>query len=159
VPRCRLCVAGGETRDRGIEPSHPRPMGDRQILPQVRAEARPGPVRRGLGGSLEQHDSRRDKDAQARHDGPQGLPRRGPDHEEAPTREAHSALRRLHDGGADLHHYGAHEERKLTRVLARYARAPSLATSFFPIVRCLLLRCLLKQISSRLKPRLTKALH
>ena len=52
----------------------------------------------------------------SRHNGPPRLPGRGPDHEEAAAPEADPALRRLHPGGAHLHHHRADEERKLARV-------------------------------------------
>ena len=40
-----------------------------------------------------------------RHDGPQGLPLRGSDHEEAPPSQTDPAVRRVHQRGAHLHHH------------------------------------------------------
>ena len=57
----------------------------------------------------------------SRHDGPEGLPVRGPHHEEAAPSQAHPALRCLHPGGAHLYHHGAHEIRQPARILARWA--------------------------------------
>ena len=51
-----------------------------------------------------------------RHDGPEGLPVRGSDHEEAPPPQADPAVRRVHQRGAHLHHHRAHEERQPARV-------------------------------------------
>ncbi len=51
-----------------------------------------------------------------RHDGPQGLFVWSSNHEEAETSKAHSALRRLHHGGAHLHYHRADEERKSSRI-------------------------------------------
>lgn len=111
---------GGETRDGRSEPSYEGPVGNRQVVAQVCAKAGPRPVRRSMGGPVEQHDPGRDQDPQTRHDGPQRLPRGGPNYEEAPARETHPVVRRLHNGRADLHHHRAHEERKFARVFARY---------------------------------------
>lgn len=68
---------------------------------------------------MEQHDPGSDKDPQTGHDGPEGFPRRGTDNEETPTRQPHTALCGLHDGGAYLHYNRAHEERKPPGVPAR----------------------------------------
>lgn len=97
-------------------------MGDRPFVAEVPEKTRPGPVRRGLGGSVEQYHSGRDQDSQTRHHGSEGLPCRGADHEETATRQADSTVRRLHDGGADLHHHGIDEKRQSTGILTRYAR-------------------------------------
>lgn len=102
-------------------------MGNRPLLAEVRAEARPRAVRRSLGGPVEQHDAGRHQDAEAGHDGPEGLPGRGADHEEAAPSEAHPAVRRVHDGGAHLHHHGAHEERLSARVPAGQGQAAQAA--------------------------------
>lgn len=115
-----LLFTGGETRNRGTEPSHPGSMGDRQVVAQVRAQTRPGSVRRSMGRLMEQHDTRGHQNAETRHYGSQGFPCRGSDHEEVATREAYPAIRCLYHGGADLHYHGAYEEWKLARVLARY---------------------------------------
>ena len=43
-----------------------RPMGDREEQLEVRSQARPRAVRRGLGGAVEQHNTGRDQDVKAR---------------------------------------------------------------------------------------------
>lgn len=50
-------------------------MGDRPFVTEIPQEIGTGPIRRGMGRSMEQHYSGGDKDAQARHYGPEGLPR------------------------------------------------------------------------------------
>lgn len=61
-------------------------MGNRSFVAEIPEEAGTGPIRRGVGGPVEQHYPGGDKDAQAGHHGPEGLPRRGADYEEAPAR-------------------------------------------------------------------------
>ena len=65
----------------------------------------------------------------SRHDGPEGLPVRGPHHEEAAPSQAHPALRCLHPGGAHLYHHGAHE----IRIYLRFSQTHIL---FFIINNC-----------------------
>lgn len=86
-------------------------MGNRQDLVEIRSQTRSRPVRRSMGGSMEQHDAGRDQDAKTGYDGPEGFPGGSSDHEETSTSEADPIVRRLHDGGADLHHHGIDEER------------------------------------------------
>ena len=43
-------------------------------------------------------------------------------YEEAPTSEANSALRRLHDGGANLYRHRAYEKRQSPRVSTKFER-------------------------------------
>lgn len=97
-------------------------MGDRPFVTEIPQEIGTGPIRRGMGRSMEQHYSCGDKDAQARHYGPEGLPRRGANHEETPTRQAYSTVRCMHNGGTDLYHHGIDEERQSTGIFTRYAR-------------------------------------
>lgn len=108
-------------------------MGDRSFVAEIPEKIGPGTIRRGLGRFVEQHHAGGDKNAQAGHDGPEGLPRRGADYEEAAARQVDSIVRRVHDGGADLHYHGTDEEWQFTGILTRYARyglAPSLAFFF-----------------------------
>lgn len=110
-------------------------MGDRSFVVEVPEKIGPGTIRRGLGRFVEQHHAGGDKDPQARHHGPEGLPRRGADHEEAAPCQIDSVVRRLHHGRADLHNHRTHEERQFTGILTRYARyglAPPLAFLFCP---------------------------
>lgn len=85
-------------------------MGDRSFVVEVPEKTGTGPVRRGMGGPVEQHHPGGDKDAQAGHHGSEGLPRRGADHEEAPARQADPIVRCVHHGGTDLHYHGIDEE-------------------------------------------------
>lgn len=78
---------------------------------------------------MEQHHTGGDKDAQARHHGSEGLPRRGADYEEAATRQVDSIIRRVHDGRADLHYHGTYEEWQFTRILTRYLQGYGLVSS------------------------------
>ena len=48
----------------------------------------------------------------ARYDGSKGFPLRSSDHEKVATSQTDPAVRRLHAGGANLHHHGADEERQ-----------------------------------------------
>lgn len=61
-------------------------MGNRSFVVEIPEEVGTGPIRRGVGRSVEQHYPSGDKDAQARHHGPEGLPCRGANYEETPTR-------------------------------------------------------------------------
>ena len=54
----------------------------------------------------------------ARYDGSKGFPLRSSDHEKVATSQTDPALRRLHFGGADLHHHRADEERQSAGVPA-----------------------------------------
>uniref|UniRef100_A0A8D8CE30 (northern house mosquito) hypothetical protein n=1 Tax=Culex pipiens TaxID=7175 RepID=A0A8D8CE30_CULPI len=102
---------------RAVTP-HPGPVGDRSDVTQVCAQAGLGPVWRCLGRSVEQHNAGCHQNAQIGNHGPEGFPRRGADHEEAPAQQADPAVRRVHPRGADLHHHGAHEARLAARVPA-----------------------------------------
>lgn len=71
---------------------------------------------------MEQHHASGDKNAQAGYHGPERLPRRGADHEEAPTCQVDSIVCCVYDGGADLHYHGTDEEWQFTGIPTRYAR-------------------------------------
>uniref|UniRef100_A0A8D8V6H4 Uncharacterized protein n=1 Tax=Cacopsylla melanoneura TaxID=428564 RepID=A0A8D8V6H4_9HEMI len=111
--------SGRETGNGWSKSQHTRPMGDRPDLAQVCSETGLGSVRRGLGGTLEQHDARRDQDAQDGHYGSERFPSRSSDHEEATSLQVDSIVRGVYYGGAHLHYNRTHEERKLARVFAR----------------------------------------
>lgn len=72
-PAC-LRLSDRETSDGGIVAQDTRPVGDRSKLIEVCSEARLWPVRRRVGGIVEQHDSGSDQDTQIRHHGSEGLP-------------------------------------------------------------------------------------
>ena len=58
------------------------------------------------------HKSSCHQNSQAGDDDSRQVPRGGSDHEEVPARQAGEAVRRLHQGGAHLHHHRADEQRK-----------------------------------------------
>lgn len=97
-------------------------MGNRSFVTEIPEEIGTGPIWRSMGRSVEQYYSGGDKDAQTRHHGPEGLPRRSANHEETPTRQTNSIVRCVHDGGTNLYHHGIDEKRQFTGIFTRYAR-------------------------------------
>lgn len=75
-----------------------------------------------MGRSVEQYYTSGDKDTQAGHHGPEGLPRRGANHEETPTRQTNSIVCCVHNGGTNLYNHGIDEEWQSTGIFTRYAR-------------------------------------
>lgn len=86
-------------------------MGDRQDFVEIRPETRPRTIRRGVGGPMEQHDAGSDQNVETGHDGSQRFPSGSSDYEEIKASEIDPVVRRVHDGGTDLYHYGINEER------------------------------------------------
>lgn len=80
-------------------------MGNRTDLLKIHTEIGPRPVRRGMGGHVEQYDTGCDKNTQTGHDGPEGLLGRGADYEEVAASETDSIVRRVYGRGADLYHH------------------------------------------------------
>lgn len=111
-------------------------MGNRSFVTEIPEKIGTGPIRRGMGRSVEQYYPGGDKDTQAGHHGPEGLPRRGANYEETPTRQANSIVRCVYDGGTDLYHHGIDEERQFTGIFTRYARYGLTPTGPFIAILC-----------------------
>lgn len=108
---------GGKTSTRRLVSPHQGPMGNRTHFPEIRSEVRPRPIRRGVGRHVEQHHPRRHKNVEAGNNGPEGLPRRGSNHEETEAPEIDPAVRGVHGGRAHLYHHGTDEERFIVGTL------------------------------------------
>lgn len=94
-------------------------MGDRPQFIEVCAKAWFRPIRRCVGGSLEQHDTGGNQDTQIGHNGPEGLFGGGADHEEVAAQQIDPIVRGVHGGGAHLHYYRAHETWLVVGLFAR----------------------------------------
>lgn len=104
-------------------------MGDRPHFSEVREKARTRPIRGGMGRTLEQHHAGRGENPEVRHNGPEGLPSRSADHEEAAAQQVDSTLRCVHAGRTYLYYHRTDETWILAGLLTRYVSKRSSSTA------------------------------